>query len=174
VQGGNLSRAGACSPGRRKEAAVATEIEKRNAQQHLDWVIRFLIVGTLPAIGAGLVIGGEVVAAGAAGFRRRGSNQKTQPDDLFHLGSITKPLTGYLFARLIRQNRLSWSRTIGQSHPEAIAALDAMPGADADWVEHYRNTTAADLMMHVSAALTTASTGASLTAGNCSPARPRR
>lgn len=128
---------------------MPTEVEKTNAQQHLDWLIKTKGLPVVPAVCAGLVIGGEVVAAGATGVRKHGTNHATRPDDLFHLGSITKPLTGYLAARLIRQLRFSWARTIGDSHPESFDDSNLSDEAKT-WANHYRNTTVVDLMTHTS------------------------
>lgn len=136
----------------RKETSVASEIEKRNAQQYLDRLIAFYRnQHVMPAVGAGIVLGGKLVVSRAVGVRKHGASQETQPDDLFQFGSITKPMTGYLLARLIQQGELSWGSTIGQSYPDVIATLEGQigPGEQA-WSNHYRDTTVVDLMTHTS------------------------
>lgn len=68
----------------------------------------------LPGL-AGVAIRGErIVAGGADGVRRRGSEAKITLDDRFHLGSCTKSMTATLVATLVEEEKLSWSTTIGE------------------------------------------------------------
>jgi len=132
---------------------VSEAQRKRNARIYLDWVMsKVMEMHTrLPALGAGLVLNGELVYAGVRGVRRRGHASAATLDDRFHLGSVSKPLTGYLMAVLKKQGKLSWTRTLDETFPDLFAALPGalgnVPGRD-DWVAHYRNTTLADLMRH--------------------------
>ena len=81
---------------------------------------------------------GRIVAEAAAGERALGSGVAVQPSDPFHIGSITKPITATLAARLVEQGLLSWDDTIG----ERLGPL--LPGMR----EEYRAVTLADLLSH--------------------------
>jgi len=124
---------------------MATDIEKRNAAVYFNWLIdwhRGLHV--MPAMGCGLVLGSEVVLALARGVRKHGTNTPVQPTDRFQLGSITKPMTGMLMARLVSQGKLTWNQTIGQTWP------DLFDGTAAKWKTHYSSRSIVDLMTHTS------------------------
>lgn len=128
---------------------------RQNARIYLDWVIENQMNAQplLPALGGGLVRGGALVYAGIRGIRKRGSAVVATIDDRFQLGSITKPITGFMLAVLKSKGSLDWPRTIGQTWPDLIDALPAalgnVDGRDA-WVAHYRDTTIVDLMTHSS------------------------
>lgn len=128
---------------------------RQNARIYLDWVIENQMNAQplLPALGGGLVRGGALVYAGIRGIRKRGSAATATIDDRFQLGSITKPITGFMLAVLKSTGSLDWTRTIGQTWPDLIDALPAalgnVDGRDA-WVAHYRDTTIVDLMTHSS------------------------
>jgi CubicO group peptidase (beta-lactamase class C family) len=79
----------------------------------------------LPALAAAVVRDGEVVAAGAVGTRRAGSDIPVTIDDRFHLGSDTKAMTALLAAMLVEQGALRWDSTVGEVLPELVAGMDA-------------------------------------------------
>ncbi len=78
----------------------------------------------LPAIGAAVVQDGRIVAIGAAGTRRVGTDTPVTPDDRFHIGSDGKAMTALLAAMLVEEGRMRWNMTVG----EALA--DLAPGLD--------------------------------------------
>lgn len=127
---------------------MATETEKRNAAVYFNWLIDwYRSQQVLPAVGCGLVLGGEVVLATQRGVRRHGNPSPVQPTDRFQMGSVTKPMTGMLIARLVDKGLLNWNTTIGQVWPDLFNGL-----ADADrrWEAHYNGRTIVDLMTHTS------------------------
>lgn len=132
---------------------MSETLRKRNAGKYLDWLIDWLRQNRapLPALGGGLVLRGNVVCTGIRGVRRHGGPTPVQPTDRFQLGSITKPMTGFLIARLRRQGLISWNRTVGETWP---AMIDALPGRippdNESWVAHYRDASIVDLMTHTS------------------------
>lgn len=126
---------------------------KRNAKTFMDWVLTQVLADhpLFPAIGAGVVVKGELVYQGVLGFRRKGSSSAVTLNDRFHMGSISKPLTGYLIAVLCKQAKLDWQRTVQQTWPDLIAALPQQLGKVSgrdDWVAHYSGVTLWQMMTH--------------------------
>ncbi|WP_295456757.1 serine hydrolase domain-containing protein [uncultured Thiodictyon sp.] len=78
----------------------------------------------LPALAAGVVKNGELVAAGAVGTRRVGENIPVTLDDRFHIGSDTKAMTSLLAAILVEQGKLQWTTTVGEVFPELVEQMD--------------------------------------------------
>jgi CubicO group peptidase (beta-lactamase class C family) len=90
-----------------------------------------------PGIAAAVWRDGGIVAELAAGERALGSGVAVLPSDPFHLGSITKPFTAVLAARLVERGILSWDDTI-----------EERLGAAIDVGEPYRRVTLAQLLSH--------------------------
>lgn len=65
----------------------------------------------VPALAVAVVLEGKVVAAGAAGKRKKGSPEEVTVDDKFHLGSCTKSMTATLAAILVQEGKISWDST---------------------------------------------------------------
>lgn len=82
--------------------------------------------------------GTRIVATGAAGVRRRGSDEKVTIDDKFHLGSCTKAMTATLCALLVEEHKLDWDRTLADYLPELKETMQ--PG--------YALVTLKDLLHH--------------------------
>ncbi|MDP8994856.1 MAG: beta-lactamase family protein, partial [Pseudomonadota bacterium] len=67
----------------------------------------------LPGMAVALWRDGRIVAEVASGERALGSGVPVLASDPFHLGSITKPFTAALVARLVERGLLSWDDSIG-------------------------------------------------------------
>ncbi len=78
----------------------------------------------LPALAAAVVKGGRIIAAGAVGTRRVGSNIPVTLNDRFHLGSDTKAMTALLAAMLVEEGKLRWNTTIREVFPELAEKMD--------------------------------------------------
>jgi len=72
----------------------------------------------LPALAAAVVRRDGMIAVGAVGVRKMGSNDPITLDDRFHIGSCTKSMTATVCAILVDQGRLSWATTIGDTFSE--------------------------------------------------------
>ena len=68
----------------------------------------------VPGLAGVAIRGGTIVAGGADGVRRRGSEPGITLEDRFHLGSCTKAMTATMLATLVEEEKLSWSTTIGE------------------------------------------------------------
>lgn len=79
----------------------------------------------LPAVGAAVVRGGTIVAAGATGTRRADARIPVTIGDRFHLGSCTKAFTALLAGMLVDEGKISWDTTIGARFPDLREGMDA-------------------------------------------------
>jgi CubicO group peptidase (beta-lactamase class C family) len=101
---------------------VAGEV---NAQATLDAELKpFLGKYELPALAAAVVKDGKVVASGAVGTRRHGTDAPVTIDDRFHVGSNTKAMTALLAALLVEEKKLRWDSTVAEVFPELTKAMD--------------------------------------------------
>ncbi len=79
----------------------------------------------LPAIAAGVMKEGRLLAVGAAGIRKAGTEAAVTRDDKFHIGSDTKAMTATLAAMLVGEGKLRWNQTLGELFPERAAKMNA-------------------------------------------------
>ena len=78
----------------------------------------------VPALGAILVVSNRVVAMGAVGLRRHGSNVEVTITDKWHHGSITKSMTATAAAVLVERGQLRWSATMGELLGPLLPSMD--------------------------------------------------
>jgi CubicO group peptidase (beta-lactamase class C family) len=78
----------------------------------------------LPALAAAVVKDGNIIAAGAVGTRRAGTDIPVTLDNRFHLGSDTKAMTALLAAMYVEQGRLRWDSTVAGVFPELRETRD--------------------------------------------------
>lgn len=98
----------------------AQEIE--NLAPVLELVLR---EHPLPALGGAIVKGSQLVAVGAVGVRALGKDELVTAQDLWHLGSCTKAMTATLAGKLVEQDKLKWSTTVGEVFVEWKDTLHA-------------------------------------------------
>lgn len=55
----------------------------------------------------------ETVTSGAVGVRKLGDDASVTPDDIWHIGSLSKSFTSLVVARLVERGDLSWDATLG-------------------------------------------------------------
>ncbi len=78
----------------------------------------------VPAMAAALVTSKGLVAVGAVGTRKRGTEVPVTLNDQWHLGSDTKAMTATLVAKLVEQGRLRWDSTVAEIFPDSAAGFD--------------------------------------------------
>ncbi len=83
-----------------------------------DMLVPYLARYELPALAAAAVKNGVIVASGAVGTRRHGTQTPVTVDDRFHIGSDTKAMTALLCGMFIEEGKLRWTSTIGEVFPE--------------------------------------------------------
>ncbi|MFG0329114.1 MAG: serine hydrolase domain-containing protein [Phycisphaerales bacterium] len=77
----------------------------------------------IPALAAAYVRDGAVEAIAATGVRKYGDTTPVTTDDLFHIGSCTKAMTGTLAAILVEEGLIDWTTTTGERLPDLADAI---------------------------------------------------
>ncbi|MEZ6062658.1 MAG: serine hydrolase domain-containing protein [Planctomycetaceae bacterium] len=80
---------------------------------------------SLTAIGATVMVDGQVIAEAAVGERRQGSDVPVTVDDRWHIGSVTKSMTATVIAKLVERGELAWDATLPALLPEMSADFDS-------------------------------------------------
>ncbi len=77
-------------------------------------------------VGAGGTIlrDGEVVALAVDGVRRKGKADRIETGDLWHLGSVTKSMTGMLIGRLVDEGVVTYDQTLPEILPALASEMD--------------------------------------------------
>lgn len=86
-------------------AANAQEAIADSAWLHAE-LEQFRLRSGFPAVGASVVVRDRIVAASVAGVRKHGEPEAARENDRFHLGSVAKPVSVTMFARLVDQGFL--------------------------------------------------------------------
>jgi len=69
---------------------------------------------TLPAVAGATFSSEGMPEVAVVGVRRLGDPTKVTPDDLWHIGSITKSFTSLLIAKHVERGELAWTSTLGE------------------------------------------------------------
>jgi CubicO group peptidase (beta-lactamase class C family) len=83
----------------------------------------------LPALAVVVVKDGQICDRAAVGVRKFGDLTAVTTNDVFHIGSCTKPMTATLTAILIDEGKLHWNTTIAELFPELTGKIDKQYGA---------------------------------------------
>lgn len=86
---------------------------------------RFREKGGLPALGGAIFTRDRIEWIGVVGVRAIGHEEKATVDDLWHLGSCTKSMTGTLIAQMCEKGDLSPEMTMAQGLPALAQGMDA-------------------------------------------------
>ena len=78
----------------------------------------------VPAMAVVVVTNDGIKFAGAVGVRKRGTEVPVTLDDLWHLGSDGKAMTGTLIARLVERGQLRWDSTLAEIFPELAPQMN--------------------------------------------------
>src|ERR1017187_4875971 len=92
----------------------------------------------LPALAAVVVKDGAICDRLAVGVRKLGDPTPVTTNDVFHIGSCTKPMTAMLTAMLIEGGKLKWDTTIADVFPELKGKMDTQ----------YESVTVEQLLRH--------------------------
>lgn len=106
-----------------------------NLSSLLDPILRKF---ELPALAGAIVTSKGLVAVGAVGVRKYGTNSPVTINDQFHLGSDTKAMTATLLATFVEEGKLTWSLTLEQAFPDLAPKMDSA----------YRKVTLEQLLAH--------------------------
>ncbi len=101
-------------------------------------VDELLAASRTPALGVVVVNFGTVAESAAAGLRSADADTEVTAGDSWHIGSLTKAMTGTLTAVLVEQGAISWDTRPG----------DVLTDIAGDILPEYANITVADLLSH--------------------------
>lgn len=79
----------------------------------------------VPGLVAATVVDGQVVALGAAGVRKQGTDVAITVDDKLHIGSCTKAMTAVLMATFVQEKTLDWNTTLAEAFPDLQETIHA-------------------------------------------------
>lgn len=92
----------------------------------------------LPALAVVVVKDGRICSRAAVGVRKAGEPTPVTTNDVFHIGSCTKPMTATLVGLLIEEGKLRWDTTMAALFPELAGRMD----------KHYEAVTVEQLLTH--------------------------
>lgn len=125
----------AIAPRNEQSMATAGIAGAKDISSEIDAVIQR---HGIPGMAAVVLKGDQIIAAGAAGVRKRGSNILVTLDDRFEIASAAKAMTATVVARCVEQGRLTWDTSVAD-----LFASNGTP-IDAAW----RNVTVRQLLEH--------------------------
>jgi CubicO group peptidase (beta-lactamase class C family) len=120
------------------KSQTSTSAKKPGSADLTEILTPVLKDSDLPALAAGAIKQGTLVAAGAIGIRRVGEPNRVTLEDKFHIGSCTKAMTSTLAAILVGQGKLHWTDTLASIFPERREKMDPA----------FRDTTLEILLTH--------------------------
>lgn len=91
----------------------------------------------VPALAAAFVKGGRVTVA-AVGFRKAGEPVRVSVADRFHVGSVSKPVSATVIARLVERGSIRWDTTVAKAFPDIVKQI----------LPTYRGVTLEQLLSH--------------------------
>ncbi len=110
--------ASGASPARSKDKPASGSVSLA------DMLQPYLDSHGLPALAAAVVRSGAVVAVGAVGARRAGTQTPVTTKDRFHIGSDTKAMTSLLAATFVEQGVLRRTSTVGEIFPDMADGMN--------------------------------------------------
>ncbi len=89
-----------------------------------DAVSRAFSASGVPGAAVAVATSGRIVTVNVMGRRRLGRPEPIEPDDAFHLASLTKPMTATMIALLVSEGVLSWDSTPAAVWPSEAARMN--------------------------------------------------
>lgn len=84
----------------------------------------------LSALGAAVVRSNQLVALEVVGLRALGETNEVTVNDRWHHGSLTKSMTATLAGRMVDEELIEWTTTVGEVFPELVESMaDGWSGA---------------------------------------------
>jgi CubicO group peptidase (beta-lactamase class C family) len=77
----------------------------------------------MPAMAAAVVRGKNVLAMGGSGFRKNGGKESIGSEDVWHMGSLTKSMTGVLLAKAVEAGKFAWEDPLAKHLPNCHESL---------------------------------------------------
>ncbi|MEM9480536.1 MAG: serine hydrolase domain-containing protein [Verrucomicrobiota bacterium] len=93
-----------------------------NKSAQVDAIVREVHEGVpVPGIAVGIVLGDELVYGKGFGFRRLSDEKPAGADTLFHVGSVSKPITATLLAALMERGVIALDDPVAKHLPESVS-----------------------------------------------------
>jgi CubicO group peptidase (beta-lactamase class C family) len=151
---------GSWKPEGLKEISLSAEAQRWNAEhsrQFNDFALAAMKSLNVPGASIAIVQDGHIVYEEGLGIRSLDRPELVTAQTRFMIGSVTKPLTTFLMARLIDQKKLSWSTPVvallkdfALADPEitqrlqmrhTVSASTGMPRQDYEFIFRYSGIT---------------------------------
>ena len=117
--------------------------ENATVQQTLETGLESTLEKAAQFGNAGIVLHkGNIIAQTQKGVLFKGSNEPTSPNNKWHIGSITKPMTATMIGRLAAKGTLDMQATIAEFLPNELTNID----------QSWHSVKLIDLLQHVSGA----------------------
>lgn len=91
------------------------------SQQTSQFIDSIRIKHTIPEIAYAVVSSDSVLEINTLGYKKINSQLKSELSDRFRLGSLTKTITSYLAATLVKEGKLKWETKFFDLYPELKA-----------------------------------------------------
>ena len=88
------------------------------AQNNSSFADSIRIKYNIPELAYAVVSADSVIEINALGYQRINSKYKAKIDDKFRLGSVTKTITAYLAAVLVKEGKIKWTTKFFDLYPE--------------------------------------------------------
>ena len=95
-----------------------TELVSDKSETIRQALLQVVIDEKTPGIVAAIISSRGVIASGAAGVRKTGSDSMLTTSDCVYLGSCTKAMTCAMIATLVAGGELGWNMTLAETIPE--------------------------------------------------------
>ncbi|TPG44443.1 serine hydrolase domain-containing protein [Flavobacterium pectinovorum] len=92
-----------------------------NAQKNISFIDSIRVKHNIPELAYAVVSADSILEIQALGYQRINSKYKAKIDDKFRLGSITKTVTAYLAALLVKEEKIKWDTKFFDLYPELKA-----------------------------------------------------
>lgn len=110
----------ACAP----PAEQATTVDVQEPDEWEQFVRSKRLEIGVPALAIAAARQDEVLFAAVSGVRTVGADAPAKVGDRFHIGSVTKPITATMIARLVEDGRIQWETTPADVWADEAHAFD--------------------------------------------------
>lgn len=101
-----------------QQSSAATAQSVHSAVEQLDAYIRASLAGTkVPGAAVSVVYNDQVVFLRGHGVRKIGEAAQVDPDTVFELASVSKPITSTILSSLVGDGKIGWDDRIAELYP---------------------------------------------------------
>ena len=107
------------------ETPATTQSAHLTEQVIADLLLPIKTAHDLPSLAGAIVTSNGVIAIGAVGVRKKGTDVAVTKNDLWHIGSNTKAMTATIIAKLVEEKKLRWDSNLIEIFPDIAKEFDA-------------------------------------------------